>query len=120
MFTILEYDILLNLSKCAIFISYVFKNLKLIFLLRLPFPTLIYPVEGWEGAYWEVVTNWNKYIPLNQRWKCSDAAYGGFLLHHVTRGTVQSRKTIQCIIILVWFYWYYSLLGEKVVFGGKY
>ena len=64
-------------------------------------PNLDVSVEGWEGAYWEVVTNWNKYIPLNQRWKCSDAAYGGFLLHHVTRGTVQSHKTIQCITCLI-------------------
>lgn len=44
--------------------------------------------ERWKGTCWKDIANWNKYISCNSRWKRTYAAYGGFLLYHITRGSV--------------------------------
>lgn len=46
----------------------------------------IYIDERWKGTYWKNITHRDKYFPLNQRWKCAYAAYGGFLLHYTAGG----------------------------------
>lgn len=43
--------------------------------------------ERWERTCGEYTEHRDQYFPVNQRWKCSYAAYGGFLLHYTAGGT---------------------------------